>query len=563
MKRADTREDGQRLSNLDGAWTVVASDWDDPKDKDRGKGLTCIVTGEKVVIKAPEEEKPIGGLIIKLDPTKKPKTINVWSDESSFGKSIKETLKEPPVLGIYELDGDILKICWVPLENRSRPTEFPTKRGGGVTVAVLKRDRPADLARSDGRENELHPSDPQRNALKLIEEGRQTFRFDTFGDEEFWGDALQLHRALAGAKLGGVGDGVSPKTALAVGLKVDADALPADLVEQLKQNKVDLDDPATTVALLKLDAVLGVKGFASEDGKLQSVGITCALCHSTVDDSFALGIGQRLDGWPNRDLNIGQIIALAPNLKPLMDRLGIDESSLKTALTSWGPGKYDAQLLHDGKAFRPDGKTAATLLPAAFGLAGVNLHTYTGWGSVTHWNAYVAVTQMRGKGTFFDPRLNDPEKFPLAVKTGDWNIRNDQDLVTTKLPALQAYQLSIFAPKPPTGSFDEAAATRGEIVFSGKADCQRCHVPPLFSEPGWPMHTAAEIGIDDFQAKRSPDEHYRTTPLAGLWTHMKGGFYHDGRFATLPEVINHYNAHFKLALSEHEVDDLVHYLKSL
>jgi uncharacterized protein (TIGR03067 family) len=563
VTRSDTREDGQRQSNLDGAWTVVASNWDDPKDKDRGKGLTCIVMGEKVVIKAPEEEKPIGGLIIKLDATRKPKTINVWSDESSFGKSNKDTLKEPPVLGIYELDGDILKICWVPLENRSRPKEFPRKRGGGVTVAVLKRERPADLARSDSRENELHLSDPQRNALKLIEEGRQTFRFDTFGDEEFWGDALQIHRALAGAKLGGVGEGVSPNTALAVGLKVDADALPADQVEQLKQNKVDLDDPATTVALLKLDAVLGVKGFVSEDGKLQSVGITCALCHSTVDGSFAPGIGQRLDGWPNRDLNVGQIIALAPNLKPLMDRLGIDESTLKTALTSWGPGKYDAQLLHDGKAFRPDGKTAATLLPPAFGLAGINLHTYTGWGSVTHWNAYVAVTQMRGKGTFVDPRLNNPEKFPVAVKTGDWNIRNDPDLVTAKLPALQAYQLSIFAPKPPTGSFDEAAAARGEIVFSGKADCQRCHVPPLFTEPGWSMHTAAEIGIDDFQAKRSPDEHYRTTPLAGLWTHMKGGFYHDGRFATLPEVINHYNEDFKLALTEHEVDDLAHYLKSL
>ncbi|HUE73368.1 MAG TPA: hypothetical protein VMP01_20995 [Pirellulaceae bacterium] len=399
--------------------------------------------------------------------------------------------------------------------------------------------------------------------MQLIQEGRQTFRFDTFGDEEFWGDALELHRALAGAKLGGVGEGVSPKAALAVGLKVDADALPAELVEQLKRKKVDMGDPATTLALLKLDAVVGVKGFLSPDGKLRSVGITCALCHSTVNDSFAPGIGQRLDGWPNRDLDIGQIIALAPNLKPLTDRLAIDESSLKTALTSWGPGKYDAQLLHDGKAFRPDGKTAATLLPPAFGQAGLSNHTYTGWGSTAHWNAYVANTQMRGKGTFFDPRLNDPEKFPVAVKSGDWNIRNDPDLVTGKLPALQFYQLSILPPKPPTASFDDAAAARGQTLFSGKADCQRCHVPPLFTEPGWPMHTAAEIGIDDFQAQRSPDERYRTTPLAGLWTHIKGGFYHDGRFATLPDVINHYNAHFKLKLTEKEVSDLAEYLKSL
>jgi hypothetical protein len=220
-------------------------------------------------------------------------------------------------------------------------------------------------------------------------------------------------------------------------------------------------------------------------------------------------------------------------------------------------------LLHDGKAFRPDGKTAATLLPAAFGLSGINLHTYTGWGSVTHWNAYVAVTQMRGKGTFFDPRLNDAKKFPIAVKTKDWNIRNDPDLVTAKLPALNYYQLSIVAPGAPKGSFDNASAARGRVVFAGKAQCARCHVPPLFTEPGWAMHTADEIGIDDFQAKRSPDERYRTTPLKGLWTHTKGGFYHDGRFATLKDVLKHYNSHFQLELTEREINDLIEYLKSL
>jgi hypothetical protein len=413
------------------------------------------------------------------------------------------------------------------------------------------------------KKGEAPPPSPEQDASQMIKDGRQTFRHDTFGDEEFWGDALKLHHAIIGKKLGGVGPGVSPKTALAVGLKVDMDAIPADLVQKLKQKQVDLDDPATTVALIKLNAILGVKGFLSKDGALQSVGITCAICHSTVDNAFAPSIGHRLDGWANRDLDIGTIITLAPNLKPLTDRLGIAEADLKKALTAWGPGKYDATLLHDGKAYRPDGKTAATLLPPAFGLAGVNSHTWTGWGSVSHWNAYVAVTQMRGKGTFFDPRLNDPKKFPIAVKTKDWNIRHDPDLVTSKLPALQMYQLSIVAPKAPKGSFDESAAKQGQVLFSGKADCARCHVPPLFTEPGWPMHTAAEIGIDDFQAKRSPDERYRTAPLKGLWTHTKGGFYHDGRFATLPDVVNHYDAHFKLGLTKAEVSDLAEYLKSL
>jgi hypothetical protein len=404
---------------------------------------------------------------------------------------------------------------------------------------------------------------PEQNALRLVREGRQTFRYDTFGDEAFWGNALKLHLAVVGEKLGGVGPGLSPKAALEAGLKVDMDALPPDLVQSIKANQVNLDDPATTVALLKLDAVVGVKAFAGPDGKAKSVGITCALCHSTVDDAFAPGIGHRLDGWPARDLNVGKIISLAPDLKPLTDRLGVSEADLKKALLSWGPGKYDAEVLHDGKAARPDGKSAATLLPPAFGHLGINLHTYTGWGSVTHWNAYVANTQMRGKGTFFDPRLKDEKKFPVAAKTGDWNIRNDPDLVTSKLAGLHFYQLALTAPKPRPGSFDPAAAGRGQAVFNGKADCKRCHVPPLFTEPGWPMHTAEEIGIDDFQAKRSPDERYRTTPLGALFTRTKGGFYHDGRFATLKDVVEHYNAHFKLKLTEAEMSDLVEYLKSL
>ena len=435
-----------------------------------------------------------------------------------------------------------------------------------AVIAFWLKNGNAPQAAQPGESSGLRASEASgrdANAVRMIEEGRQIFRFDTFGDEAFWGDALKLHQAIAGAKLGGVGPGLSPKAALEVGLKVDMEALPPELVQQVKDKKVDLDDPATTVALLKLNAVVGVKGVLTKEGKVQSIGITCALCHSTVDNAFAPGIGHRLDGWANRDLNIGKIITLAPNLQPLMDRLGINETELKGALTAWGPGKYDAQLLHDGKAFRPDGKTAATLLPSAFGLAGINLHTYTGWGSVAHWNAYVAVTQMRGKGTFYDPRLNDAKKFPIAVKTKDWNIRNDPDFVTAKLPALNYYQLSIVAPKAPEGSYDIASAARGQVVFAGKAQCVRCHVPPLFTEPGWAMHTADEIGIDDFQAKRSPDERYRTTPLKGLWTHTKGGFYHDGRFTTLNDVLQHYDGQFKLELTDPEINDLVEYLKSL
>jgi len=391
-----------------------------------------------------------------------------------------------------------------------------------------------------------------------VARGQQIFRYDTFGDEQFWTDKLGLNEVIESS--------LDPTTALSLGLKIDVDALPEDVVAAIKAGEVDLTDPAVTVALIKLNAVVGVVGTVeSIDGKdrLTKVGITCAICHSTVDDAFAPGIGRRLDGWPNRDLDVGKVITLAPELKPITDRLGVTEGDLKKALLAWGPGKYDAEVLQDGKAVRPDGKSAATLLPAAFGQLGINAHTYSGWGSVTHWNAYVANTQMHGKGTFFDPRLKDEKKFPVAAKAGDWNIRNDPDLVTSKLAALQFYQLALAAPKPPAGTFDAAAAARGQAVFNGKADCKRCHVPPLFTEPGWPMHTADEIGIDDFQAKRSPDGRYRTTPLAGLFTRTKGGFYHDGRFATLSDVVKHYDAHFKLKLTDAEVADLVEYLKSL
>jgi hypothetical protein len=275
------------------------------------------------------------------------------------------------------------------------------------------------------------------------------------------------------------------------------------------------------------------------------------------------GIGNRLDGWPNRDLNVGAIVNLSPDVTALRDALGVDENTVRTVLQSWGPGKFDAELILDGKAFRPDGKTAATLLPAAFGLAGVNLHTYTGWGSVTHWNAFVSNLEMHGQGTFYDPRLNDTNTFPLAAKNGYGNVRSTNDVITPKLAALHYYQLSIPAPTPPSTNFNAEASLRGETLFTSKAKCSTCHVPPLFTEPGWNMHTPAEIAIDDFQANRSPDKRYRTTPLKGLFARAKGGFYHDGRFATLTDVVKHYDTAFSLGLTDQETEDLVEYLKSL
>ena len=405
----------------------------------------------------------------------------------------------------------------------------------------------------------------QQNIKDRFDEGRQTFRFDTFGDEDFWGGALKLHQAIQGSNFGGVGPGVSPKTALALGLKVDVEALPSSLQKDLKQGKVNLDDPATTLALLKLNSVVGVKGIFDSDGtRLTSMGITCAICHSRVDDSFAPGIGRRLDGWPNQDLNVGGIIAASPDLTPITDLLGVDKDTVLKVLNSWGPGKFDAQLVLDGKGFRPDGKAAATLIPPAFGLAGVNQHTWTGsWGTVTYWNAFVGNLEMHGKGRLFDPRLNDPKKYPIAAKAGFYNVKNTPDLLTEKLPALHTYQLSLPAPTPPKGSFDAAAAARGKALFNGRATCASCHVPPTFTEPGYNLHKPEEIGIDSFQADRSPDNRYRTQPLRGLWAHMKRGFYHDGRFATLMDVINHYDTFFSLGLTSRDKTDLAEYLKSI
>jgi hypothetical protein len=434
-----------------------------------------------------------------------------------------------------------------------------------ATIALLAAAGFASFSLGRKANAQAQPTDPiSDNARTMLDQGRKIFRFDTFGDEAFWGDSLKLHQAVAGAKQGGVGAGVSPKTALAVGLKVDIDALPQSVVDGLKSGNVDLTDPATTVALLTLNAVVGVTGFLGTVGKLRSMGIQCALCHSTVDDSFAPGIGHRRDGWANRDLNVGAIIALAPDLSAVTNLLGVDVATVRTVLNSWGPGKFDAELFLDGKAFRPDGKSGAVLIPPAFGLAGVNLGTWTGFGSTTYWNAFVANLEMHGKGTFYDPRLRDTTAFPVAVKAGSANVRNDSDLITSKLAALHFYQLAIPAPQSPEANqgFNFSGA-RGKALFEGKAQCARCHVPPLFTEPGFNMHTPQEMGLDDFQANRSPTKMYRTAPLKGLFSHQKGGFFHDGRFPDLRSVIDHYDSNLKTGLSDDEKADLISYLRTL
>jgi len=365
----------------------------------------------------------------------------------------------------------------------------------------------------------------------LEAQGKQIFRFDTFGDEAQWTDALRMHEVISAA--------VDPTTALSVGLKVDADALPAAVVQGIQNGSVDLHSPATTVALLKLDAVVGVKGTVESVGGpdvLTHVGVTCALCHSTVDNSFAPGIGKRLDGWPNRDLNPGAILALSPAF----------DAATKAQLNAWGPGKYDPR-------HNIDGMSKPSVIPPAYGLAGVNSVTFTGDGSeLAYWNRYVAVTQMGGLGTFTEPRLG------LSITHG--NI----DLVSSKLPALQAYQLSIAAPMPPAGSFDPAAATRGQQVFAGAGGCAGCHSGALFTDANKTLHPPSDSMAEPESpsyAARSATKRYRTTPLRGVWQHAP--YFHDGSAATLEQVVATYNARRSLGLSTQQQADLVQYLKSL
>ena len=369
------------------------------------------------------------------------------------------------------------------------------------------------------------------NSARMVEQGRTIFRFETFGDEAKWTDTLRVHEVIAAA--------VDPTTALSVGLKVDAEALPQSVKDGIAAGTVDLNSPATTLALLKLDAVVGLKGTVeAENGvdKLKRVGITCALCHSTVDNSFAPGIGKRLDGWPNRDLNVGAIIALSPALS----------ATAKAVFNSWGRGMYDPR-------YNVDGLNKPVVIPPAYGLAGIHKITFTGDGDeIAYWNRYVAVTQMGGLGTFSDPRL------PLTVTNGTG------DLVSDKLPALQAYQLSLAAPAAPAGSFDAAAAARGKVIFESKGQCASCHTGSLFTDASSLLHTASDSVAEPetpSYASRSATKMYRTTPLKGIWQHAP--YFHDGSAATLEDVGNVYNSKRALGLTAQEIADLAQHLKSL
>lgn len=394
----------------------------------------------------------------------------------------------------------------------------------------------------------------------LVEEGKEIFRHDTFGNEAQWTDLLQLDKAILGEANGGFGPGLDPTTALEIGLKVDVTALPQSVVEGIEDGSISLTDPLTTVALLSLDAVVGVKGNV-EDGNLTSVGITCALCHSTVDDSYASGIGERKDGWSNADLNVGAILGFVNN-EALADILSVDTPTFNSVVNSWGPGRFAPVLLLDGKVQKPNGDPATVVIPPAYGLQGVTHETYTGWGEVSYWNRFIAVLDMGGLGSFSDPRLNDSEKFPLAVERGTFNITESNDLVDSKLEPLKEYQLSLLAPQSDSNNYNETMAIRGKVLFEGKANCASCHAGPAFVDNV--LHTPEEMGIDDFEAMRSPTEKYRTPPLRGLFVKLEtNGFFHDGRFTTLNDVVNHYDNNFGLELTDSEKLDLVEYLKAL
>lgn len=390
----------------------------------------------------------------------------------------------------------------------------------GVGLALL-----AGAACDDGSSGRSRPEE--------LASGQQTFRHDTFGDETQWTDTLRLHEVV---------NGVDPTTALSLGLKVDAEALPADVVAGIQSGAVSLTDPATTLALLELGAVVGLQGTVEEvDGakRLTRLGVTCALCHSTVDDSFAPGIGKRLDGWPNRDLDVGKIISLSPAL----------DEARRDVYASWGPGKYDPR-------FNLDGQNGPQVIPPAYGLAGVHRITATGDGEdIMYWNRYVGVTQMGGHGTFTDDRIG------VSVTNGT------DDRISDKLPDLQTYQLSLAAPPPPEGSFDAAAAERGRQVFAGAGQCATCHTGPEFTDANTTLHPPSDTmgepepeGVPSY-ASRSATKQYRTTPLRGIWQHPP--YFHNGTAATLDEVVERYDARRGLGLTAEQKADLVEYLKSL
>jgi len=393
----------------------------------------------------------------------------------------------------------------------------PTCRddGGGWLREECIRRRVIDLGLRFG-ERGCQRGQPRRPSTQTIANGRQILRFETFGDEQFWTDTLHLNDVIEKA--------VDQTTALKVGLKVDADALPSGILD-----KVDLKRPATTVALLKMNAIVGVKAEVDPTNHITLLGITCALCHSTVDNSVMPGIGRRKDGWPNRELNVGAIIALSPALS----------TDKKAVYNSWGPGMYDPR-------FNIDGKSTPLVLPPAYGLAGIKNETYTAEGPMSYWNAYVAVTQMHGKGNFADSRLGI-------------NIRQTPDLVTPKLAALRAYQHSIPAPPPPEGSVDRAMTARGRSIFD--RNCASCHVGTNGTDNNnGKLHQASETGMNGDYAARTANKAYRTTPLRALWQHPP--YFHDGSAKTLPDVVRHYDRVRGLKLTQQQQQDLVEYLKA-
>ena len=373
---------------------------------------------------------------------------------------------------------------------------------------------------------------------RTLKDGQAIFRFDSFGDEQLWTDVLRMHEVVAT---------VDPATALAVGLKVDVEALPPQVVAALQAGRVNLRDPAVTIELLRLNAVVGLKGTVSDTGRLTTLGVTCALCHSSVDNSFAPGIGKRLDGWANTDLNVGAIVALSPAL---------DEAT-KAEFRTWGPGKYDPRHhAFDGtNIVSLNNPSLPIVIPPIYGLKGVGFETFTGDGPISYWNSYVGVGQMGGHGSFGDPRIG-------------LFITQAPDLVTPKLPALLAYQLSLRAPKAPKGSFDQAAASRGKQLFRNEAGCATCHQSPnytdVLSNPNATipfLHEPAEVGTDPGYAARTATGRYRTTPLRGLLQHAP--YFHDGSAPHLLAVVNHYDRQFGLHLTAAQKADLVEFLKSL
>jgi mono/diheme cytochrome c family protein len=370
-------------------------------------------------------------------------------------------------------------------------------------------------------------------------DGQEIFRFDTFGDEQLWTTVLRMHDVLPS---------VSPAKALGVGLKVDVEALPPEIIDALKAGKVDLNDPAVTVALLQLNAVVGVKGTFNEFKQLTKVGVTCALCHSSVDNSLASGIGKRLDGWANTDLNVGAIVSLSPAL----------DAATKAEFMAWGPGKYDPRHHYfNGTSIVPlNSPSVPIVIPAIYGLRGVGFETVTGDGPISYWNAYVGIGQMGGHGSFSDPRIG------VVIE------QTPPDLVTPKLPALLDYQLSLRTPEPPAGSFDRQAAARGKQIFRNEARCSSCHQQPnltdVLSGPDRNvpfLHAPAEVGMDATYANRSATKQYRTTPLRGLFQHAP--YFHDGSAPDLQAVVDHYDTLFGLKLTAAQKADLVEYLKSL